>query len=110
MTTPGVEETLEQIAERITLKVAKICGCNWTQCTNTREDTKAAILSALRGERDRCARILSGRADELQSEWDAPPSASNGFIAMTADTPAGYATYYAMNQFRKLAAAIREGR
>lgn len=62
MTTPPPDlqpapETLEVIAERITAEVAKICGRAWESCTRTRTETKAAILSALRNERDRCAKI-----------------------------------------------------
>lgn len=68
---------------------------------------QAFIQVALDARDERAAKILEARADELQAEWDAPPNASNGFIAMTVDTPAGYATWWGMNTLRKLAAAIR---
>ena len=101
------ETSIEEIAARVTVEIAKICGCSWESCTTTRNATKAAIVEALRNEREACAKVLEARADELQAEWDAPPSATNGFIEMTADTPAGYATCYCMNQLRKLATIIR---
>lgn len=66
-----------------------------------------AIEAALKDRDERAAKVLETRADELQRKWDAPPNLENGFIAMTADTPAGYATFWGMNNLRKLARAIR---
>lgn len=96
-------ETQEEIADRIAREHIGTASYHDAARRLLRDD----VLSALRHERERCAKVLESRADELQAEWDAPPSAENGFIAMTADTPAGYATYYAMNQLRKLAANLR---
>ena len=64
-------ETLEEIAERITAEIAKICGCAWESCTRTRGETKAAILSGLHSERERCARVADKEAARSNEEWKA---------------------------------------
>lgn len=57
METNVTETPLEGIADRITVEVAKICGCAWESCTRTRKATQAAILEGLRSERERAAKI-----------------------------------------------------
>lgn len=69
---------------------------------------RTEVDERIRNERERAAKMLESRANELQAEWDAPPSVDNGFIVMTADTSAGYATWWGMNELRKRAAAIRK--
>lgn len=93
-------ESNKEVAERISAEYG-------SEFELDRRDLTNAILAALDARDERAAKILEARADELQAEWDAPPNASNGFIAMTVDTPAGYATWWGMNTLRKLAAAIR---
>ena len=73
----------------------------------TQSQMDAALQHREQEVREQTAKVLTDRADELQTEWDAPPSAENGFVEMTADTPAGYATWYCAGQLRKLAQIIR---
>lgn len=49
-------------AERITVEVAKICGCNWEACTSVRADTAKAIDAALQARDERAAKIA-------EQEW-----------------------------------------
>lgn len=51
-------------AERITLEVAKICGCVWSSCTRTREATTDAIDKALRARDERAAKIVEAYNEE----------------------------------------------
>ena len=50
-------ETPRQTAERITARVAQICGCNWERCVSIRAATIAAIEAALNAERERSAEV-----------------------------------------------------
>lgn len=77
--------------------------------TSLDERRRAAVKRAATARADaikECVSQLRQRADELQSEWDMPPCAENGFIALAADTPAGYATWGGMNELRKRAVAL----
>lgn len=66
-------ETLEKVSQRIVLEWA-----DQYQVIEAGPATlarlAAVVLSALRNERERCAKLLEARAAELQAEWDAPPS------------------------------------
>lgn len=50
------QETIEEIAERVTVKIAKICGCSWESCTTTRNATKTAIVEALQARDERATK------------------------------------------------------
>ena len=60
-----MSDTLRETAERITVEVAKICGCDWAQCTNTRNATRDAIESALKAERERAAKVAEWYANSV---------------------------------------------
>lgn len=100
-----MSETPREIAERLAQNFNYAFRGSYVP--SAYRDATTAIEVALNAERERAAKILETRADELQAEWSKPPCAENGFIAMTADSPAGYATYWGMSNLRKLANQIR---
>lgn len=100
------ERKIVKAPARIWIRSWPIDSSTWTATPAFTQDVEY-VRADLAGA-ERAAKILEDRADGLQREWDAPPSAENGFIAMTADTPAGYATWWGMNTLRKLATVIRE--
>lgn len=104
MTPEPQTETLEEIAARDARTFAERWGVT---SASAQKDLTDFLLEVLRRERQTAATVLETRANELQVEWDAPPCIANGFIAMTADTPAGYATWWSMNLLRKLATEIK---
>jgi hypothetical protein len=87
------------------------CACASQICAHWQSEAGIILTATLQHReqeiQEQAVKVLTDRLDELQAEWDAPPSAKNGFIEMTADTPAGYATWYCVGQLRKLAQTIR---
>jgi hypothetical protein len=97
------EKSLQEIAREISKRYTR----EGTGYADRLYQLAYAIEKALCDRDERAAGILETRASELQVEWERPPCAENGFIAMVADTPAGYATWWGMGQLRKLAVVIR---
>lgn len=74
--------TTREIAEQITIEVAKVCGCNWESCTSVRTATTDAIDKALQAEREpghlrrlqsavvRQAKVFTSN-EEARDNWNA---------------------------------------